>query len=122
VIVVTSTSSPTPLYTPTETGTPTVTPTLTQTPNMAKTSTAQAYAMLTSDKKAGNYLVGVDIAPGSWRSGGTFDDCYWVRLTREGEIIDNYFGAAGGTIYISPTDFEVRLKPECGIWKFLGPP
>jgi hypothetical protein len=38
-----------------------------------------------------------------------------------GDIIDNHFGMAGGTAYISPTAFQVEFN-DCGTWVFLSPP
>jgi len=110
ILVVTVTSSPTPLFTPTITLTPS--PTLTRTP------TLDALKMPHED---GNYLVGVDIAPGIWRNNGTSDNCYWARLTRTGDIIDNYIGYGGGTAYIASTDFGFRSN-RCAIWTYLSPP
>jgi hypothetical protein len=112
--IVTITSTPMPLYTPTDTGTPT------KTPNVKATTTAEALAALRSDKSDGFYLVNVDIAPGVWRSDGKGDKCYWATTTRTGDIIDNHFGMAGGTMYVSPTAFQVEVE-DCGTWKFLNP-
>lgn len=120
--IVTATFTFTPLFTPTDTLTPTNTLPPTNTPNVAKTATAQAFAKLTKDKSPGMYLVNVDIAPGIWRSQGSGDSCYWQRSTKTGSIIDNHFGMAGGTIYISPSDFSVQLDKECGSWVYLSPP
>ena len=107
----TETATPTPLYTPTITLTPTKTipPTATLNP-------------LQANKEAGIYLVGVDIAPGIWRNNGNNPKCYWQRSTKTGEIIDNFYGMAGGTIYIAPTDYQVELHEECGTWVFLQEP
>jgi hypothetical protein len=74
------------------------------------------------DHDPGIYLVNVDIAPGVWRSQGSGDDCYWQRSDKTGDIIDNHFGFAGGTIYIAPSDFSVQLDAECGTWTYLSPP
>jgi hypothetical protein len=74
------------------------------------------------DHDPGIYLVNVDIAPGVWRSQGNGEDCYWQRSDKAGDIIDNHFGFAGGTIYIAPSDFSVDLATECGAWTFLSPP
>jgi len=122
LVIVTATFTNTPEFTPTITNTPSKTPTSTQTPNVAKTATAQAFAKLTSNKSPGVYLVKVDIAPGVWRSQGKGDNCYWQRSTKTGDIIANYFGMAGGTIYIAPTDFSVLLDKDCEIWGYLSPP
>lgn len=118
---VTVTSTPTPLFTPTITPTPSETPLPTGTPDAAATATAIKAIMLTSLRGNGFYLVNVDIAPGVWRSNGSGDDCYWETSTATGDIIDNHFGAAGGSAYISPNAFQVEFA-RCGSWEYLGPP
>lgn len=110
VIIVTATSSPTPLYTATITPIPTDTPLPTETPDPLK-----------APRGNGFYLVGVDIAPGVWRSDGTQDDCYWSVTQADGDIIDNHFGMAGGTCYISPNAFQVQFE-DCGTWTFIQGP
>jgi hypothetical protein len=113
--VVTVTFTPTLEFTPTKSGTPTVTP------NINATSTAAAFAILKQNKGDGNYLVGVDIAPGVWRNNGESDSCYWETTTRMGDIIKNYFGDGGGTAYIGSTNFAFQSK-RCGTWTFLSNP
>lgn len=103
IMVVTATLSPTPLESPTITNTPTATPD----PTM-------------SDKTGGFYLVGTDIAPGVWRSNGTGEGCYWSVTTKTGDIIDNHFGKAGGTMYVPATGFQVELNDKCGTWVYMG--
>lgn len=119
--VVTETFTPSPLYTPTITSTPTKTLPPTKTPNLASTATAEQLAYLRAHKPDGNYLVGVDIAPGVWRNNSTGDSCYWETSIRTGEIINNYFGPGGGTVYIGSTNFAF-LSKRCGVWTFLSPP
>lgn len=114
-VLVFPTETPTPVYTPTKTGTPT------NTPNIAATTTSQQIAKLQRSFRDGNYLIGVDIAPGVWRNDGSSDNCYWTRNTRTGDIIDNYLGAGGGTAYIGPNDFSFRSE-RCNTWTYLGPP
>lgn len=111
----TSTYTPGPTHTPYPTNTPI--------PPEVLTATAQAAldALLKKDHGSGIYLVGVDIAPGVWRSTAGHDDCYWSRTDKTGDIIDNFYGMSGGTIYISPSDFQVELD-DCGIWTWLSPP
>ena len=108
IIVVTVTNTATPLYTPTITDTPTATipPTATKDP-------------LQMDKGPGFYLIGVDIAPGVWRSTGTNDNCYWEVTRDTGKTISNHFGMAGGTMYLPTTAFQVSMDAECGTWTFL---
>lgn len=100
-VIVTATQ---PLGTPTETRTPRPTTDITK-----------------SAKRDGFFLVGVDIAAGVWRSNGTQDDCYWSVTERDGDIIDNHFGDAGGTAYIPAGAFQVQFE-DCGLWEYLGPP
>ena len=72
-------------------------------------------------KGDGFYLVGVDIAPGVWRSSGTGDRCYWAVTRANGDIIDNHFGMSGGTAYVSTAGFQVQFE-SCGIWTFVQDP
>jgi hypothetical protein len=107
--IVTLTYTPTIIYTPTITPTPTNTRTITPTINP-----------LTLSRGNGFYLVGIDIAPGLWRSQGNAEDCYWSITTRTDDIINNHFGMSGGTMYIPATAFQVQLE-DCGNWVYLGP-
>jgi len=107
--VVTASSTPTPLHTPTITNTPTKTPTSTPTLDPLK-----------KGRGDGIYLVGVDIAPGVWRSDGTGSSCYWEITNAYGDIINNHFGLAGGTAYISASAFQVMFR-NCGYWTWLQP-
>ena len=89
--------------------------------DMTATQVAGEIAYLTEERADGFYLVGVDIAPGVWRSTGGGDSCYWATTSKTGEIIKNHFGMAGGTAYISPSAYQVEFS-NCGIWLFLTPP
>jgi len=71
-------------------------------------------------KNSGFYTVGVEIAPGYWRSTGVGGGCYWERLDEYQDILGNHFGRAGGTIYIGPYDYEVHFN-DCGMWEYIGP-
>lgn len=108
IVVVTATFTSTPLYTPTDTLTPTETFTPTFTPDFR-----------TQDRGDGFYLVNIDIMPGIWRSLGTQDDCYWEISDKFGDIIDNHFGMAGGTMYVASSAYQVMLE-DCGTWTYLG--
>jgi hypothetical protein len=110
IIPPTATKTPTPAFTPTITATPTITPTLTPTLDPLKKA-----------RGSGMYLVNVDIAPGVWRSDGKNDSCYWKVSSTTGDIIQNYYGMAGGTIYIPESGFQVELN-DCGTWTFLQNP
>jgi hypothetical protein len=109
IIVVTATFTKTPKYTATITLTPTDTSTPTPTEDPTKTK-----------KSPGFYLVGDEISPGVWRSLGTSDSCYWSITDRTGDIINNHFGMAGGTMYIPTSAFQVELDADCGSWEFIG--
>lgn len=78
----------------------------------------------TSLHSDGVYMIGVDIAPGTWRTIGGYSNCYWERdrdaLGSLGDIISNYFGLAGGFITIAPTDLQVKID-GCGGTTYIGP-
>lgn len=127
LVVVTTTSTATPIHSPTITPTPTrtptatLTPTPTVTPNVEQTQTAVAIAPLITKKGDGIYLVNRQILPGLWHSLGTdTEGCYWKRSDDNQNILDNHYGAAGGSVRIRVTDFEVEFK-GCGSWEYLGP-
>lgn len=66
----------------------------------------------------GSYRVGVDIAPGTYRSSGTGSDCYWKRLsnfTGQNDILANYLSNSPTTVTILASDagFETH---RCGTW------
>lgn len=70
-------------------------------------------------KGDGFYTVGVEIAAGRWESTGDSNDCYWARLDGRQNILNNHFGNAGGSITISPSDYEVQFD-GCGTWEYVG--
>ena len=88
-----------------------------------KAQAAKEQARLTKDKGSGFYTVGEEIAAGTWRSTGSGEYCYWERLSGfSGEfdqIIANYFGVAGVTVTISPSDAAFKTQ-DCGIWEYVG--
>lgn len=98
IVIVTRTSTPTPIFTPEPTTDP-----------------------LFDIHTSGFYLVGVDIASGIWRSDGTGDSCYWSVTKANGDIMDNHFGQSGGTAYIPANAFQVEFN-DCGNWSFISGP
>jgi hypothetical protein len=66
----------------------------------------------------GIYVVGSDIAPGTYRSNGG-GSCYWARLRNLGggldSIIANHIGGGPQTVTISPTDAGFETS-GCGEW------
>jgi len=71
-------------------------------------------------KEDGFYTVGLEIAPGKWKSTGAGDSCYWARLDGNQKTLGNHFGNAGGTVTIRTTDYEVSFN-DCGAWEYVGP-
>lgn len=63
----------------------------------------------------GLYYVNTEIAAGSWISSEqmTTDGCYWARINSKGDIIDNHYGVAGITVYVSPSDAVIEFD-GCG--------
>jgi hypothetical protein len=68
---------------------------------------------------AGTFIVGSDIAPGTWQSDGTGTSCYWARLSGFtgllAQIITNNFGAAPAVVTFSATDAGFQSS-RCGTW------
>lgn len=71
-------------------------------------------------KGNGFFTVGIEIAPGQWRSTGTSGNCYWARLDSNQGILDNHFGNAGGTVTVFSSDYEIQFE-DCGTWEYIGP-
>lgn len=71
----------------------------------------------------GTWIVGTDIAAGTWRAPGG-SGCYWERLSGfSGEttkdVITNGFGDSGPTITIAATDRGFHSS-DCGSWQRIG--
>ncbi|UYN89933.1 MAG: hypothetical protein KIT08_01530 [Anaerolineales bacterium] len=124
LVVVTATHTATPKFTATSSFTPTITYTPSLTPNVEQTNEAKLEATqtarLTANRGSGFFLVGVDIAAGTWRSEAGYSACYWSRNNATGGINDNHFGNSGGTVHIRASDYEVEFN-GCGQWTYLGP-
>lgn len=73
----------------------------------------------------GEYDIGSksgDLRPGTYRSEKRISDCYWVRLTKHGSIIDNDFisyAPAGARVTIRSSDGGFESN-GCGIWLPVG--
>ena len=101
--------------------TPRPRPTLpTPLPPLPTVAAAQSPTLQTSSKEDGSYLVGVDIAPGRWRSSGTGSECYMTRRDHNQKTVYYLLGSAVRIIRIESTDYEVEFD-DCGIWRYLGP-
>lgn len=66
----------------------------------------------------GMYLVGVDVAPGTWRSDGTGTGCYWARLRNingTSAIIANNLQTAPAIVTVLASDVAISVS-GCGRW------
>lgn len=66
-------------------------------------------------KKDGVYIVGLNMAPGRWRSNGAGQKCYRAKSTAAQELIDNHYGAASVVVEIEPGVFQFEAR-GCGVW------
>lgn len=96
------------------------TETVTVRPGAGPTKTKKAAGPArTSTSREGTLLVGEDIAPGTWRTGGG-EGCYWARHSTtlgDGQgILANNFGPGQQVVTIKASDvaFETR---GCGEWE-----
>ena len=78
---------------------------------LAKIASGEAF-------RAGTWEVGTEIPPGTYRSSGDTEDCYWARLTRNGDIIDNDFvSTAVDGIVVTVRSGEVfESERGCEYW------
>jgi hypothetical protein len=71
----------------------------------------------------GQFIIGLDIAPGTWRTDGT-DSCYWARLSGFGgnvsDILANDNPRGPALVTISPTDTGFESS-RCGTWMKVNP-
>jgi hypothetical protein len=79
-------------------------------------------ALKTAIETDGMYRVGVDIVPGTYRSGGTSpngeSDCYWARLRslKPTDIIDSAIGTGSQSVTIQPSD-TAFVTHSCQVWQ-----
>lgn len=71
----------------------------------------------------GMYLVGHEVAPGTWRNSDSSQSCYWKRMrsfTGEFEdIIANGLSESIQTVTIAATDVGFETN-RCGVWTKIG--
>jgi hypothetical protein len=58
----------------------------------------------------------LEMAPGTYRARGEFEDCYWERTSQSGDIIDNQFVTQARTLTVTVRAGEL-FKNECGVFK-----
>ena len=65
----------------------------------------------------GTWIVGEDVQPGTYRTQGRVDGCYWARLTAGGEVIDNNFISAAlqAVVIVEASDALIESS-GCGTW------
>lgn len=70
--------------------------------------------------KDGTYVVGVDIDPGTWRTGGQ-PNCYWARLRtlNTSDIINNNSSDGPQVVEIAASD-KAFLTEHCGAWTLVS--
>lgn len=72
----------------------------------------------------GTLLVGQDVKPGTYQTrvteGAVISSCYWARLDRNDEIIDNDIKTTVGarmTLTIRKSDYAVEINCYGAVWK-----
>ena len=69
---------------------------------------AEATAAANSFAGDGDFLVGSDIQPGTFKSDGG-DACYWARHDKANAILDNHLGAGPTVVVVLPGDFSLEV-------------
>jgi hypothetical protein len=69
----------------------------------------------------GNYVVGKDMQPGTYKTKPGVKDCYWTRNTGGGDIIDNNFVEfAPDGVAVTTYAGEGFESNRCGVWTKIG--
>jgi hypothetical protein len=97
---------------------PEPTPSPAPTPSAAP---APAGAPKTTIDHDGTYVVGKDIAPGTYSSAGPVGNgtCYWKRLGPDGNLIDNALSKKPQVVQIEATDKAFKTA-GCQPWQNTG--
>ena len=89
-------------------------------------ATSEAIAASNTVTGDGTFIVGQEIAPGTWRSQGSVRppaSCYWERLSSfdaaTGNIIANENSKGPTIATIAPTDVAFKTN-RCGTWTRIG--
>ncbi|MFE7015750.1 hypothetical protein ACFVAQ_35530 [Streptomyces sp. NPDC057651] len=54
--------------------------------------------------------------PGTYKTSGDLEDCYWERTTKAGTIIDNQYARAARSITVTVRAGELFTSQDCGTW------
>lgn len=92
----------------------------------AASSSPAAAGELATTFSTGTWLVGVDIAPGTYRSDSTGDrTCFWYRLSGLSGDSDDVLAADSvdgpAAVEISPDDVGFDSSEGCGTWTQIAP-
>lgn len=71
---------------------------------------AEAEAAANSFAGDGVYIVGDDIKPGTYKSAGSPDLCYWARKSQGGDILENHAGAGPTVVVVRAGDFSLEVQ------------
>lgn len=78
----------------------------------------------TSIKAGGHFRVGVDLAPGLYRTDTAREYCYWARLVDASGEFDDLTANDGGSgvriVQVMPTDAFLEVSDNCGTWSKIG--
>lgn len=75
----------------------------------AAVASTERQAAANSFEGDGTYIVGEDVRPGTYKSSGGHG-CYWARLDRDEEIIDNNLSDGPAVLTIKSSDAQVRVS------------
>lgn len=72
----------------------------------------------------GHFVIGTEVAAGTWRNSTSTNSCYWERLRgysgQLADIISNNFSYSIQTVTISSSDVGFYASGSCGTWTYLG--
>lgn len=54
--------------------------------------------------------------PGTYRTSGDVEDCYWERARKDGTVLDNQFATAAKEIRVTVRAGELFTSRDCGTW------
>jgi hypothetical protein len=92
----------------------------------AEIKEALAGAVTVRTMSSGTYTIktgaglGGDVAPpGTYRSSGNLENCYWERAREDGTILDNHFATAAKELRVTVNPGELFTSRDCGTWALV---